>query len=196
MDYVYGVLFTDGTAKFGRSTDLWKRLYAYDSEGKRQGNSLTSILFCPVIDGVKSERKLLVSASEMLEQKGRESFDAGSLEKVADVFDDCGVPYVACKMRGVPFGPELSIESFSPDLAKFNHVDMKSSSASRKDRIKIRILKAIDNYSGPVTESIIKNRLLNYPIQESMRVVEDMIEEGVIKEKHSDNGRVTQYVRV
>ena len=62
MDYVYAAVFSDGTVKFGRSVDVWKRLYALDAEGCRFDNIMTCCFISTVFDAVKVERDLLIYA--------------------------------------------------------------------------------------------------------------------------------------
>lgn len=195
MDYVYGIMFSDNTAKFGRSVDLWNRLYSFDSEAKRYGARIVACLISTVSDGVKHERQLLDAASSMLEHKSRESFTASSILAVSQVFDDCRIPYMACKVGESPFGPVIDSNSFSPDLSLFEKGDAVGVKASRDERIKRRILRAVDTYSGPVTDSIIRNRLLNYSHEEIQQVLDGMVGEELEK-SISDNGRVMRYVRI
>jgi hypothetical protein len=181
MEYIYCAIFSDGTAKFGRSVDVWKRLYSLDAEGKRFGRILRSCLLSTVFDGVRDERNILECAAEMLDPVSRESFKAENPQHAAEVFNAARVPYLFCEMSNGAFGPVLTQNSFSPDFSKTTSEGGHIGKPTRKDRVKARILKVIDTYNGPVTRSIFKNRLLNYSDDYVGEVIEEMKADGVIR---------------
>lgn len=180
MDYVYCAVFSDKTAKFGRSVDLWKRLYAHDSDGKRFGRTLRSCFISPVFDSVRDERNLLEIAAEMLPAVSRESFLVDNVSDVGDVFQAAKVPYIFCEMSDVAFGPVIGQNSFSTDFDMVAGSGGTFTRATRKDRLESRIMKLIDTYSGAVTRSIFKNVLLNYPDDYVSEVLDDMMARGEI----------------
>lgn len=197
MDYIYCAVFSDGTAKFGRSVDVWKRLYALDSEGKRFGRVLKSCFLSTVFDSVRDERNLLECAGESLEVVSRESFKVNGPADASEVFHAAKVPYLFCEMSDGSFGPMITQNSFSPDFSMATGEGGHIGRPSRKDRVEARILKLIDTYSGPVTRSIFKNRLLNYSDDYVNEAIADMTDRGVIVAKpHAQSQCGFKYERV
>lgn len=180
MDYIYCAVFTDNTAKFGRSVDVWKRLYALDAEGRKFGSRVSSTFISTVSDGVRCEREILTAAAELLEPVSRESFMSGSLADVVSVYDTVRLPYIFCAMGTETFGPAIGPNSFSPDFSLIEEGGGAGSKPTRNDRARNRVLKLFDTYSGSITRSIFKNRLLNYPDEMIDGVLEEMISDGSI----------------
>lgn len=196
MDYIYCAVFSDATVKFGRSVDVWKRLYSLDAESKRFGNSVKHCFLSTVFDSVRDERNLLEHAGEMLEVVSRESFKAESTASVAEVYHAARVPFMFCEMSDVAFGPMITKNSFSTNFDMASDKGGFISKPTRKDRVEARILKLIDTYSGPVTRSIFKNRLLNYPDFYVDEALSDMIGRGILsKEPHPTSQCGFKYVR-
>lgn len=180
MEYVYAAIFTDNTVKFGRSTDVWSRLYAYNAESVRHQNRLVACFISTVFDSVDVERELIKCAVNLgMDMTSREGFSYNKLTDVRDVFRTIRLPYIFCEMSRDGFGPVLAKNSFSTDFDKVD-LEFSSNDVSRQSRIEARVVNLVKTYSGPVTPSILRNRLLNYPIEEVMSVVDAMVKKNTV----------------
>lgn len=188
MDYVYSAYFSDKTVKFGRTTNVYKRMLAHDADAKKFGIALVLIAFTPVADGVREERLLHTAASEILRNKTKETFQCDGPADMMAVFESVRLPYVLCRMSTEQFGPVIEINSFSPQAGNINLETPVARDGVRKARIEKRILKTVDTYSGSVTKAILTNRILNYPADAVESVLLDMIADGIIVNKEKDNG--------
>lgn len=196
MDYIYCAIFSDGTAKFGRSTDAWKRLYAHDSDAKRFGRVLSSCFISTVSDSVRDERNLLECAGLKLEFVSRESFKISGPEDAAEIFHDARVPYMFCEMSRGAFGPVITQNSFSTKFDMALGGGGTVGKPSRQERIQVRILKLIDTYSGAVTRAIFKNKLLNYSDDCVTEALDMMVSNGsIVKVPHSGSQCGFRYER-
>lgn len=178
MDYVYCVVFSDNTAKFGRSTDVWNRICSLDAEGKRFGRTPSACFVSTVFDGVRAERDVLRAAEDMLTQTSKESFIINGASCVARVLEAARIPYIFCHMMKDRFGMELSSNSFSTnfDLVIVDRHSHKEK--GRKGRLKARILKVVSGYNGNVTKSILSNKIPTYNSELMDEVLLEMIEDG------------------
>lgn len=180
MDYIYGAVFSDNTVKFGRSVDVWKRLYSHDSDGKRFGRSLTSCFISTVFDSVRCERSILQTASDMLVAVSRESFHIKSISDVGEVFQASRIPFIFCEMGAEKFGPVIGQNSFSTDFDLVSNGGGFAKKATKKNRVEARILNVVGTYNGAVTGAILKNKLQNYPFDYVMEALDGMVDRGEI----------------
>lgn len=193
MDYIYAAITSDGIVKVGRSTDVWTRLYALDSESKRYGVSVDYCLISTVFDSVRVERELLDVFRGSMDSVSRESFKFDEYEDIFHAFNLARVPFLLCEMSSDKFGPVLAKDSFSPttdNMAKGRLKDV----LSQSERIERRIIKVAETYSGKYTNAIIKNRTSYYDFKVVMNIVDDMVKRGaLIRHEEVKGGRALQW---
>jgi len=180
VDFVYCIVFDNKIAKFGKTTNLLRRLKEHDSNARHHGARALLLMASAVTDGGKEEFGLLRSAKAKISQVSQESFKFENSDDLRQVFRDCRLPYMVMTVDRNPLRLIYSDLTLSGDFDLSQKVKM-----TKFDNDKYRISSVLSN--GWMKFESIRDSLRDISSVRLSSALCSLVADGEVERKNAKN---------
>jgi len=183
LAYIYGVVFTNKIVKFGRASDIMRRVREHKTNAKQHDVGVVRVFVSTVLDDVREEARILDYADSRLESVSQESFKIESVDDVAEVFRDARMAFTLMKLSETPI--QLIVDPLGDGygISSIGFTVESPSSTKMRDKLEAEAIAALTEIGGWSMFSGVRDRMSRRKTGEVKVTMERLIQSGTVKFK-------------
>lgn len=198
MAYVYAIAFDNGIVKFGRTSNMLKRLSQHMQSAAQHDGKVGRVFLAHVMDDASDERYLVDLAENQLNKVSRESFKFENLAQIYRVFSSARIsPFILNVLRS-PLRMIVDDTTFTGDLYGVPIIPTgafgeKRPATDAMAKMRHSVAQVMSEYGEPMTLSSIKSRMPTKKANSVEAAVQDMVREGSVASANHPTMPYPQY---